>query len=99
MAGPVGDASSAGKAARPPHADVARLARVSTATVSYVLNKADGRRISEGTREAVHRAAEQLGYRPHVAARNLASGKSGVVLYVVPRLAVGGVPRQGGRRM
>ena len=99
MAGPAGDASSAGKVARPTHADVARLARVSTATVSYVLNKADGRRISEGTREAVHRAAEQLGYRPNVAARNLASGKSGVVLYVVPRVAVGEMPMLAGSRM
>jgi DNA-binding LacI/PurR family transcriptional regulator len=99
MAGPAGDASNAGRVARPTHADVARLARVSTATVSYVLNKADGRRISEGTREAVHRAAEQLGYRPNVAARNLASGKSGVVLYVVPRVAVGEMPMQAGSRM
>ncbi|WP_045375286.1 LacI family DNA-binding transcriptional regulator, partial [Mycobacterium kyorinense] len=58
-----------------------------------------GRRISSRTREAVYRAAEQLGYRPHVAARNLASGKSGVVLYVVPRVAVGEMPMQAGSRM
>ncbi|HEY6577564.1 MAG TPA: LacI family DNA-binding transcriptional regulator [Mycobacterium sp.] len=84
---------------RPTHADVARLANVSTATVSYVLNKAEGRRISPRTREAVYRAAEQLGYRPNAAARNLASGKSGVVLYVVPRVAVGEMPMQAGSRM
>ena len=99
MAGAGEDASRVGKIARPTHADVARLARVSTATVSYVLNRAEGRRISTRTREAVHRAAEQLGYRPHVAARNLASGKSGVVLYVVPRVAVGEMPMQAGSRM
>lgn len=90
---------SVDKDPRPTTADVARLANVSTATVSYVLNKAEGRRISPRTREAVHRAAEQLGYRPNVAARNLARGKSGVVLYVVPRVAVGEMPMQAGSRM
>ena len=99
MAGAGEDASRVGKIARPTHADVARLARVSTATVSYVLNKAEGRRISARTREAVNRAAKQLGYRPNVAARNLASGKSGVVLYVVPQMAVGEMPMQAGSRM
>ena len=84
---------------RPTHADVARLASVSTATVSYVLNKSEGRRISPRTREAVYRAAEKLGYRPNAAARNLARGKSGVVLYVVPRVAVGEMPMQAGSRM
>ncbi|MBO0864024.1 MAG: LacI family DNA-binding transcriptional regulator, partial [Mycobacterium sp.] len=69
------------------------------ATVSYVLNNSEGRRISSRTREAVYRAAEQLGYRPNAAARNLASGKSGVVLYVVPRIAVGEMPMQAGSRM
>jgi DNA-binding LacI/PurR family transcriptional regulator len=99
MAGPEDDASSVNKLARPTNADVARLVGVSTATVSYVLNKAAGRKISPRTREAVHRAAEQLGYRPNLAARNLARGKSGVVLYVVPRVAVGEMPMQAGSRM
>jgi DNA-binding LacI/PurR family transcriptional regulator len=99
MAGAEGEASSVEKATRPTHADVARLASVSTATVSYVLNKSEGRRISSRTREAVYRAAEQLGYRPNVAARNLASGSSGVVLYVVPRVAVGEMPMQAGSQM
>jgi DNA-binding LacI/PurR family transcriptional regulator len=84
---------------RPTNADVARLASVSTATVSYVLNNAAGRRISPQTRDAVHRAAELLGYRPNLAARNLARGKSGVVLYVVPHVAVGEMPMQAGSRM
>ncbi len=78
---------------------MARLARVSTATVSYVLNNAQGRRISSQTRAAVHRAAAELGYRPNLAARNLASGRSGVVLYVVPRVAVGEMPMAAGSRM
>jgi DNA-binding LacI/PurR family transcriptional regulator len=99
MAGPEDDASSVNKLARPTNADVARLVGVSTATVSYVLNNAEGRKISPQTREAVYRAAEQLGYRPNLAARNLARGKSGVVLYVVPRVAVGEMPMQAGSRM
>jgi DNA-binding LacI/PurR family transcriptional regulator len=99
MAGPEGDASSANKLARPTNADVARLVGVSTATVSYVLNEVAGRKISPRTREAVYRAAEQLGYRPNLAARNLARGKSGVVLYVLPRVAVGDMPMQAGSRM
>jgi DNA-binding LacI/PurR family transcriptional regulator len=99
MAGPEGDASSVNKLARPTNADVARLVGVSTATVSYVLNNAEGRKISPRTREAVYRAAEQLGYRPNLAARNLARRKSGVVLYVLPRVAVGDMPMQAGSRM
>jgi DNA-binding LacI/PurR family transcriptional regulator len=91
--------AEAAKLVRPTTADVARLASVSTATVSYVLNKVEGRKISPATREAVYRAAEQLGYRPNLAARNLARGKSGVVLYVVPRVAVGEMPMQAGSRM
>lgn len=84
---------------RPTTADVARLAGVSTATVSYVLNDAEGRRISAETREAVQRAAKLLGYRPNLAARNLARGKGGVVLYVLPHVAVGEMPMQAGSRM
>ena len=90
---------STNKAVRPTTADVARLASVSTATVSYVLNDAAGRRISAETRDAVHRAAKLLGYRPNLAARNLARGKGGVVLYVVPHVAVGEMPMQAGSRM
>ncbi|MGW6121215.1 LacI family DNA-binding transcriptional regulator [Nocardia sp. NPDC055165] len=99
MAAPDPDATSVGKSARPTHADVARLANVSTATVSYVLNNSAGKRISARTREAVYRAAGQLGYRPNVAARNLARGESGVVLSILPRVAVGDMPIQAGSLM
>ncbi|WP_051465085.1 LacI family DNA-binding transcriptional regulator [Mycobacterium genavense] len=84
---------------RPTKADVARLANVSTATVSYVLNNSVGRTISAQTRAAVHTAAAELGYRPNLAARNLARGKSGVVLYIVPQLADGEMPMQVGTHM
>ncbi|MGB8403013.1 MAG: LacI family DNA-binding transcriptional regulator [Mycobacterium sp.] len=84
---------------RPTKADVARLANVSPATVSYVLNDVAGQRISERTRAAVHDAAASLGYRPNLAARNLASGGSGVVLYIVPRIALGELPLEVGSRL
>jgi DNA-binding LacI/PurR family transcriptional regulator len=85
--------------ARPTKADVARLAKVSTATVSYVLNNVEGQTISEQTRTAVRNAAQKLGYRPNLAARNLAVGGSGVVLYVVPRIALGELPTEVGSRL
>jgi DNA-binding LacI/PurR family transcriptional regulator len=84
---------------RPTKADVARMANVSTATVSYVLNNTVGRTISVQTRTAVRNAAAELGYRPNLAARNLARGKSGVILYIVPRLAGGDMPMQVGTHM
>ena len=84
---------------RPTKADVARLANVSTVTVSYVLNNVPGQRISEQTQEAVRRAAAELGYRPNLAARNLASGGSGVVLYIVGRLSLGNLPIEVGSRL
>ncbi|MGE2716690.1 LacI family DNA-binding transcriptional regulator [Mycolicibacterium litorale] len=86
-------------AARPTKADVARLANVSTATVSYVLNNVESQRISPRTRDAVRKAAETLGYRPNLAARNLAVGGSGVVLYIVPRIALGELPMEVGSRL
>lgn len=85
--------------ARPTKADVARLAKVSTATVSYVLNNVEGQSISAQTRALVRDAAAQLGYRPNLAARNLAVGGSGVVLYIVPRMALGELPIEVGSRL
>ncbi len=87
------------KSARPTKADVARLANVSPATVSYVLNDVKGQTISAQTRAAVHDAARQLGYRPNLAARNLARGGSGVVLYVVPRFSLGELLLEVGSRL
>lgn len=50
-------------------ADVARLAGVSIATVSYVLN--NSRKMSEKTRKCVLDAVEQLNYKPDMVARSL----------------------------
>jgi DNA-binding LacI/PurR family transcriptional regulator len=70
---------------RPTAADVAARAGVSRTTVSYVLNDAPGQSFPQETREAVLRAAAELGYRPNLAARLLAAGGS-LLLIVVPRL-------------
>ncbi|MGN5631588.1 LacI family DNA-binding transcriptional regulator [Streptomyces sp. AC154] len=64
----------------PTSADVARLAGVSRATVSYVLNNNAAVRISDPTRRRVRDAAAELGYVPHAAARSLRAGHSRMVL-------------------
>ncbi|MBL7498227.1 LacI family DNA-binding transcriptional regulator [Frankia sp. CNm7] len=64
--------------------DVAREAGVSRATVGFVLNNTPGQTIPANTRERVLRAAEHLGYRPNSAARALASGRSRIILLVLP---------------
>jgi len=56
---------------------VAELAGVTRATVSYVLGgRAEELRITDAVAERVRRAARQLGYSPHHAARVLVSGKT-----------------------
>jgi LacI family transcriptional regulator len=56
--------------------DLAALSGVSRATVSRVIN---GGSVSEATRDRVMAVLERTGYRPNLAARTLASGRSGVV--------------------
>lgn len=70
-------------ARRVTRADVARLAGVSTAVVSYVLNDAP-KSVAEATRRRVLEAVDVLGYRPNAAARALSSGTSGLLALVVP---------------
>jgi DNA-binding LacI/PurR family transcriptional regulator len=62
--------------------DVARLAGVSTATVSKVLSNTPY--FTEETRSRVMRAVDQLGYVPNLAARALSSGKTHIVAVVFP---------------
>ncbi|SDJ39520.1 LacI family DNA-binding transcriptional regulator [Streptomyces indicus] len=70
-------------------ADVARLAGVSRATVSFVLNDTKGARVSAATRERVLDAARRLGYVPHAAARSLRAGRSNLVLIPASVSAMG----------
>jgi LacI family transcriptional regulator len=57
--------------------DVARLAGVSTATVSRVVHGLDG--VREATRMRVMQAIEELGYVPDGAARSLSRGRKDVI--------------------
>ena len=59
--------------------DVAELAGVSQATVSYVLNAKISTRISPETRRRVMDAADTLSYRPNAIARAMVSGKSKII--------------------
>jgi LacI family transcriptional regulator len=70
------------KRARPTIYDVARLAGVSTATVSRALN-ATGK-IAPGTREAIDAAVEQLGYQPSAAARSLVTKSTQTIALLLP---------------
>jgi DNA-binding LacI/PurR family transcriptional regulator len=65
-------------------ADIAAEAGVSRATVGFVLNQTPGQTISTQTRDRVFEVADRLGYRPHLAARALASGRSMIVVHVLP---------------
>jgi LacI family transcriptional regulator len=61
--------------------DVAARARVSTATVSYVLNGKGG--VGPETAARVRAAAAELGFRPNATARSLATRRTGLVGVVV----------------
>lgn len=63
---------------------VARRAKVSTATVSRVLNNASV--VKNSTRARVMRAIEELKYHPNLHARNLAGGKSNTIGVIVSNM-------------
>ena len=58
-------------APKPTTKDIAKLAGVSQATVSYVLNDKKGKTISEETRSRVLKIASEIGYIPNLAAKRL----------------------------
>ncbi|MFJ6938341.1 LacI family DNA-binding transcriptional regulator [Streptomyces sp. NPDC101132] len=71
---------------RPTSRDVAAHAGVSQATVSLVLGDKWTGRVSRRTADLVRAAAEELGYRPNLAARSLRLGTTRTALLVVPAL-------------
>ncbi|MEN1889296.1 LacI family DNA-binding transcriptional regulator [Streptomyces mirabilis] len=70
-------------ARRPTIADVAQLAGVSRATVSFVLNNRPG--VALATRQRVRSAAEELGWTPSRSARALSTGRARAVGLVLTR--------------
>jgi DNA-binding LacI/PurR family transcriptional regulator len=79
--------SNAERGGAPTSADVARLAGVSQATISLVLNgRASNVRISDVTRDRVISAAAQLGYTPNHAARSLRQRRTKIITFVLPTL-------------
>ena len=65
--------------------DVARLAGVSTATVSHTINST--RYVSEETKEKVFKAIAELGYTPDASARSFRTGKKKTVGFIVPDIS------------
>ncbi|GAA2235622.1 LacI family transcriptional regulator [Herbiconiux moechotypicola] len=64
----------------PRQSDIARLAGVSQATVSMVLNdRAGANRIPEATQKRIREAMAELGYVPNIAAQSLRGGRSGLI--------------------
>ncbi len=64
--------------------DVAGAAGVSLATVSRVLNHPE--KVKPATREKIEKIIKELGYKPNLNAKGLASSKSTTVAVVVPEL-------------
>jgi LacI family transcriptional regulator len=62
--------------------DVARLAGVSPATVSFVLNRTAGQTISDETQRRVLQAVAELDYRPNRAAQGLKHGRTATIGFV-----------------
>jgi LacI family transcriptional regulator len=69
---------------RPTQADVARLASVSQATVSYVLNANPTISVPEATRQRILVAVDELGYVPNGTARSLRTQRTSTIAAVIP---------------
>jgi LacI family transcriptional regulator len=87
------------KTPRPTIYDVARLAGVSTATVSRALNGTG--QIAPATRAAIQAAVDQLGYHPNTVARSLVTKSTQTIAMLLPDITnpfyaalVGGVQQR-----
>ncbi|WP_323985059.1 LacI family DNA-binding transcriptional regulator [Fusibacter ferrireducens] len=66
--------------------DIARMADVSTATVSKVINKKDSK-ISQKTRDRIFRIIEETGYVPNRVASSMITKKTKSIGLVIPNIA------------
>lgn len=65
--------------------DIAKLAKVSVATVSFVLNNLDYK-ITPETKERVLQAAKELHYQPNAIAQSLRTNRSGIIGLIIPSI-------------
>ncbi|HEY3332450.1 MAG TPA: LacI family DNA-binding transcriptional regulator [Capsulimonadaceae bacterium] len=64
--------------------DIAKNANVSHVTVSHILNRKPGARVSDATRQRVLLTAEEMGYQPNRLARALVTGQTNIIaLWIV----------------
>src|SRR6187200_358363 len=82
-----GNASPPAKRGTSVAKDVARIAGVSTATVSRAFNYPE--HVSPEVRARIHSVAKSLGWAPNGAARALATRRSGAIGAVFPTLTLG----------
>lgn len=69
---------------RPTQSDVARVAKVSQAMVSYVLNDNAAITVPDETRHRILDAIRELGYKPNQVARSLRSSKTCTLAVIIP---------------
>jgi LacI family transcriptional regulator len=69
-------------------ADVARLAGMSVASASMILNDRPGTRLSDDARDRIRAAAEELGYRPNIAARGLRTSRTNTIGFISDLVSV-----------
>ena len=65
--------------------DVAKMANVSVATVSRVLNNSDS--VTDKTREKVLHAIQELNYQPNLLGRNLRRSETRMILILLPTIS------------
>jgi DNA-binding LacI/PurR family transcriptional regulator len=70
---------------RPTITDIARIAGVTKAAVSFALNGQPG--VSVATRQRILAIAEEIGFEPNSAARALSDGRAGAYGLVIDRPA------------
>lgn len=63
--------------------DIAKEAGVSLTTVSYVLNNSAKQKISHEMRLKIHQLAHDMNYVPNLAAKSLASRRSGIIGIII----------------
>ncbi len=73
------------KMTAPTLADVAKLAGVSTASISRALN--EPHKVAESTRRKIEEAIDALGYTPNFGGRVLASNRTNTVGAIIPSMA------------